>query len=74
MSCHGNVPSIESYLSNRDTKLKERRVCRPDDILKNVSRRPPACIMGQNVNKQDRLEQLQKVVKMLQLESFINFI
>lgn len=74
ISCHGNVSRTEGYLNNRDTKLKERRVCGPDDTLKNVSGRPPTWIMGQNMNKQDRLKQLQEVVKMLQLESFINFI
>jgi hypothetical protein len=65
ISCHGNIPRRESYLNSWDTELKERRVCWYDDTLKNVAGRPSTWIMGQNVNKQDRLEQLQAVVKML---------
>lgn len=65
ISCHGNIPRTEIYLNNRDSELKERSVWGHDNTLKNVAGRPLTWIMGQNVNKQDRLEQLQEVVKML---------
>lgn len=64
ISCRGNIRRRESYLNNRDTELKERRVFGHRDTLKNVAGRPLTWIMGQNVNKQDRLAQLQEAVKM----------
>ena len=45
--------------------MKEWRVFGGDDTLKNGAERPSTWIIGKNVNKQDRLEQLQGVVKML---------
>jgi len=45
--------------------MKERRVCGHHVTLKNVAGLPSTWITGQNVNKQERLAQLQEVVKML---------
>ena len=65
ISWNGNIPRKESCLNNQGTEFKEWRIYGQGDTFKKVSGHLPTWIMVQNVNKQDRLEQLQKVVKTL---------